>query len=173
MSADGRSSEFWSTFFDDNERDYRRGGDKRALIRTIAICSRFNVKLPAWVREAIVEAWLSPPKSWDDVFGRPYAKGKKVAAERLRRRIGIAVIGRVKELNLHQPIDTALFEQVGKEFGVKASMVREIYYDEKILDCFELVNEPDKFYKRLNKLIKAARAKFPGILKIPENTSHR
>jgi hypothetical protein len=30
------SSKFWSTFFDDNEREYRRGRKKQALIRTIA-----------------------------------------------------------------------------------------------------------------------------------------
>jgi len=69
-------AKFWSVFFDDNEREYRRGGDKRALIRTIVTCSQFNVKLPAWARKAIVEAYLSIPKSWDDVFGRPIAKGK-------------------------------------------------------------------------------------------------
>jgi hypothetical protein len=161
MSADKHPSEFWSTFFNDNERDYRRGGDKKALIRTIAICSRFNVKLPAWVRAAIVEAWLSPPRSWDDVFGRPYAKGESVPAERRRRRIGVAVIGRVRELNSqNEPIGTALFEKVGKEFCVSASTIRDIYYDEEIIDRFELVNEPDKFYRRLYRLLKTAKAKF-------------
>src|SRR6516162_4361108 len=69
--------------------------------RTIVTCSQFNVKLPAWAREAIVKAHLSIPESWDDVFGRPVevAKGKSVAAERRRRRIGVAVIRWVKELN--------------------------------------------------------------------------
>jgi len=52
MSTDENSAKFWSTFFDDNEREYYRGGKKQALIRTIATCSQFNVKLPAWAREA-------------------------------------------------------------------------------------------------------------------------
>ena len=94
--SDEDSAKFWSVFSLDNQREYC-GGDKRALIRTIVTCSQFNVKLPAWARKAIVEAYISLPKSWDDVFGRPVqvAKGKSVEAERRRRRIGVAVIRRV------------------------------------------------------------------------------
>ena len=143
----------WSTFFDDNEREYRRGGDKRALIRTIVTCSRFNVKLPAWAREAIVEAYLSIPKSWDDVFGRPVAvaKGKSVEAERRRRRIGTAVIRRVRELNSQrepkrEPIGPALFRKVGKEFGVSGGIVSKIYYDEEMMGTFKLLNDPDRLH---------------------------
>ena len=132
---------------------YRRGGDKRALIRTIVTCSRFNVKLPAWAREAIVEAYLSIPKSWDDVFGRPVAvaKGKSVEAERRRRRIGTAVIRRVRELNSQrepkrEPIGPALFRKVGKEFGVSGGIVSKIYYDEEMMGTFKLLNDPDRLH---------------------------
>jgi hypothetical protein len=149
MSAGEHSSQVLEVFFDDNERDYR-GGEKRALIMTICVCSRFNVKLPAWARKAIVEAYISLPKSWNDVFGRPVvvAKGKNVEAERRRRRIGTRVIGRVRELNSQgEPIGPALFEKVGEEFGVSGSTIKGIYYDEEMVETFKLLNDPDAFYK--------------------------
>jgi hypothetical protein len=111
------------------------------------------VKLPAWAREAIVEAYLSIPKSWDDVFGRPVAvaKGKSVEAERRRRRIGTAVIRRVRELNSQrepkrEPIGPALFRKVGKEFGVSGGIVSKIYYDEEMMGTFKLLNDPDRLH---------------------------
>ena len=162
MSSDEHPAKFWSVFSLDNQREYC-GGEKRALIRTIVTCSRFNVKLPAWVREAIVEAYISLPKSWDDVFGRPVevAKGKSGAAERRRRRIGVAVIRRVKELNSkgtkRMPIGPALFRKVGKEFGVSGGTVRDIYYDEGLVGTFDLLNNPDEFYKKAEEFLKAER----------------
>jgi hypothetical protein len=161
MSTGEDSAKFWSTFFDDNERLYHRG-EKQALIRTIATCSQFNVKLPAWARKAIVEAYISLPKSWDDVFGRPVDvdKGKSVEAERRRRRIGVAVIGRVRELNSHgEPIGPALFRKVGKEFGASGGTVSNIYYDKQMVGTFNLLNEPDQFYKEAYELIKAEKEK--------------
>ena len=161
MSADEDSAKFWSVFSLDNQREYC-GGEKRALIRTIVTCSQFNVKLPAWAREAIVKAYLSIPESWDDVFGRPVevAKGKSVAAERRRRRIGVAVIRRVTELHARgEPIDTALFEKVGEEFSVSGGTVSNIYYDEQIVETFNLLNDPDEFYKKTDELLKAEKAK--------------
>ena len=145
MSTSEDSAKFWSAFFNDNEREYCRGGEKQALIRTIVTCSHFNVKLPAWARKAIVEAYISLPKSWDDVFGRPIAvaKGKSVEAERRRRRIGTAVIRRVRELNSQrepkrEPIGPALFRKVGKEFGVSGGIVSKIYYDKQAAGRFEI-----------------------------------
>ena len=86
MSTDEDSTKFWSVFSLDNQREYC-SGEKRALIRTIVTCSQFNVKLPAWAREAIVEAYISLPESWDDVFGRPVVvdKGKSVEAAQAHR----------------------------------------------------------------------------------------
>jgi len=162
--SDEDSAKFWSVFSLDNQREYC-GGEKRALIRTIVTCSQFNVKLPAWVREAIVEAYISLPKSWDDVFGRPVevAKGKSAAAERRRRGIGVAVIRRVKELNSkgakRMPIGPALFRKVGKEFGVSGGIVSKIYYDEEIVGTFKLLNDPDEFYKEADEFLKAEKEK--------------
>ena len=164
MSADEDSARFWSTFFDDNEREYHRGGEKQALIRTIALCSKFNVKLPAWVRQAIFEAWLSPPKSWDDVFGRPVAKGKNVKAQRRRQRIAMQVIARVRELHAQgEPIDIGLFDKVGEKIGVRGGTARDIYYDN--VGTFDLLNDPDEFYKKADELIKAEKAKLDELLK--------
>jgi hypothetical protein len=161
MSNDEDSAKFWCVFSLDNQREYCRG-DKRALIRTIVTCSRFNVRLPAWVREAIVEAYISLPKSWDDVFGPPVevAKGKSVEAKRRRRRIGVAVIRRVRELNAQdEPIGPALFRKVGKEFGVSGGIVSKIYYDEEMVGTFKLLNDPDEFYKEADEFLKAEKEK--------------
>jgi len=161
MSSDEHPAKFWSVFSLDNQREYC-SGEKRALIRTIVTCSQFNVKLPAWAREAIVEAYISLPESWDDVFGRPVVvdKGKSVEAERRRRRIGTAVIARVRELNSQgESIGPALFEKVGEEFGVSGSTVKGIYYDEQMVETFNLLNDPDEFYKKTDELLKAEKAK--------------
>ena len=161
MSTDEDSTKFWTVFSLDNQREYC-SGEKRALIRTIVTCSQFNVKLPAWAREAIVEAYISLPESWDDVFGRPVVvdKGKSVEAERRRRRIGTAVIGRVRELNSHgEPIGPALFRKVGKEFGASGGTVSNIYYDKQMVGTFNLLNEPDQFYNEAYELIKAEKEK--------------
>jgi hypothetical protein len=120
------------------------------------------MKLPAWAQEAIVEAYISLPKSWDDVFGRPVDvdKGKSVGAKRRRRRIGVAVIRRVRELNAQdEPIGPALFRKVGKEFAASGSIVRDIYYDEETVGTFKLLNDPDEFYKEAYELIKAEKEK--------------
>jgi hypothetical protein len=163
MSAD-EQSKFWRTFFDDNEREYYRGGDKRALIWTIVTCSQFNVKLPAWARKAIVEAYLSPPKSWDDVFGRPLPKGKSKKAQQRRQRIAMHVIPRVKKLHAQgEPIDIALFDKVAGEFRASGGTVRNIYYDN--VGTFDLLNDPDEFYKKADELIKAEKAKLDELLK--------
>src|SRR5262249_29881355 len=104
-------------------------------------------------------AYLSRPKSWDDVFGRPLAKGKSHEAERRRWRIGMAVIGRVKELHSQgEPIDPALFEKVGKELNVSGGTARRYYYDEEIAETFKLVNDPDNFYKEFYERLERYRS---------------
>jgi hypothetical protein len=116
------------------------------------------VKLPAWARKAIVEAYISLPKSWDDVFGRPVAKGRNVRAQRRRQKIAMHVIRRVRELHAQgESIGPALFRKVGKEFGVSAGTVRDINYDKDIVGTFGLFNAPDKFYKEAEEFLKAER----------------
>jgi hypothetical protein len=128
--------------FEDLERDYS-AGKKQALIEAIALGAFMDVALPTWAREAIIEACFeSRPQSWDDVFGRPLAKGKSAKAARRRRSKEMAVIGRVKELNSQRkpklPIGAALFRKVGKEFGVSGGIVSKIYYDKQAAGRFEI-----------------------------------
>ena len=74
------------------------------------------------------------------------------------------VIPRVKELHAKsEPIDIALFEKVAEEFGVKPGTARDIYYDN--VGTFDLLNDPDEFYKKADELIKAEKAKLDELLK--------
>jgi len=145
MSATKMSPEVRALFkeanrrtFEEAERDYR-AGKKEALIEAIAVCALMDVALPTWVREAIIAACLeSKPQSWDDVFGRPLAKGKSAAAKQRRNSIAMGVIGRVRELNSKgEPIGPALFRKVGKEFGASGGTVSNIYYDKQATARFE------------------------------------
>jgi hypothetical protein len=147
MSAPEMSPELTAVFkeanrrtFEDLERDYRRG-KKEALIQAIDVCALMDVALPTWAREAIIAACFeSKPHSWDDVFGRPLAKGKSAKAARRRSSIELGVIGRIKQLHSSgEAIGAALLEKVGEEFGVGGGTVSNIYYDKQAADRYEIV----------------------------------
>jgi len=118
------------------EADYRRG-EKGALMSMIVFCACENVPLPDWAAEVMLQAhqdWQSGElESWGDVFGKHYrGKSRKGA-----RRDTPAHVIRVSQevLRLHRqeeyPMDEALFEAVGKKFGIAATTVKKLFYGYK------------------------------------------
>jgi len=74
------------------------------------------------------------------------------------------VIARVRELHAQgEPIDIGLFDKVGEKIGVRGGTARDIYYDN--VGTFDLLNDPDEFYKKADELIKAEKAKLDELLK--------
>ena len=114
-------------------RKLYEAGDKGALLYYLDFCIRCHVPIPDWLRQAFLDARDAVEtfkvKSWDDVFGKPLKKGKRLTTERRKRAIAVSIYVRVDELHkAGKPIDTELFRAVGKEFGVGSTVAKQLYY---------------------------------------------
>lgn len=69
--------------------------------------------------------------SWDEAFGRQYSKGTHLSALRREREMGPKIY-RAVEAARHAgaAVDKILFEEVGEEFGLGATLTGELYYKE-------------------------------------------
>lgn len=115
-------------------------GNKLELLYCVIWCLQKDVPIPAWLYQALLEAYLavtSLEKTWDDVFGNPLPKSKKgkgfVQRARARRDIKIAypIWAAVQKLHAKgQPIDQGMFVKIAKMFDpkIKFGVVRDIYY---------------------------------------------
>jgi hypothetical protein len=93
-----------------------------------------TVIMPEWVAEAILSAcekvYGFEVESWDDVFGRPLKRGRRLNAERRNLKIKYRVHHRVSELNrAGRGLGKKLFDEVAKEFGINGTLVSELYYE--------------------------------------------
>ncbi len=107
-------------------------GDKAALLRAIYKCAWQRLPLPEWVCVAFVKALeetkTRPPLhgSWDDVFGRPHKKGKKLTALRQAIRLRNKVYAAVIDMRAKQP-HTDHFLTVAKRFGIGRQVCRKYF----------------------------------------------
>jgi hypothetical protein len=115
------------------------GGNKPALLLMIRHCFMLHWPVPEWAVRAFVDACshveMGGAASWDAVFGRPHRVGKHLRSVQLaNRKYGIHK--RVREIaEKGVPVDTSLFERVGRETGLGgATVIKRAYYQvEKIL----------------------------------------
>jgi hypothetical protein len=64
----------------DLSRKRYEAGDRTALMGTLFMYSNAgDFVLPQWVQQALYDAVIGQPKSWDDVFGRPRKNTYEVA----------------------------------------------------------------------------------------------
>ena len=69
-------------------------------------------------------------KSWEDVFGKPFPGKRRKGAATWRKDLEVWV--RVKERHADgAKLDDLLFEEVGKELGLSATTVKNLYYERK------------------------------------------
>jgi hypothetical protein len=115
--------------------DQHKGGDKAAILHGLFLCIVNDLPIPRWCAEgfftAIQDVVEYRAKSWDDVFGRPHPKGTHLEALRKRLEYVAEVRSRIRNLKETNPeiaIDAALFERVGKEFGIGGKTLTEEYY---------------------------------------------
>jgi hypothetical protein len=113
-------------------------GDGFALLAAIRVCANWGLTMPAWVAEAYITRYdqvLScQAGSWDEVFGRPYPERSRLANMRQRRELRFDVYHRIRQILACEPttpIDTALFEKVGAQVGIKKTLCAELYYEAK------------------------------------------
>jgi hypothetical protein len=101
-----------------------RKGDKRQLPAAVALCHFLGVPRPPWVEDALVEAFISSPKCWEDVFGRSHGLGAE--EEELRR-----VWSEVSALREKGVMTTDVFDNVAEKLNMSAGTARRRYYDKK------------------------------------------
>jgi hypothetical protein len=108
---------------------YRRGGDRKLLLKVIEMYFASGWLLPKWAREAFLEAYYSYPKSWDDVFGKPPRRDTPEQA-RIKQEV-VNVAREVRRLHAEgegDPIDDGLFEKVAEKLGMRAGTVKNWRY---------------------------------------------
>jgi hypothetical protein len=95
--------------------------------------------VPWWLSEVFIKACedvrYARAKSWDDVFGRPFAKGVHVSRLGHRWSKALSIWKLVTEARARdEPVDDHLFRKVGKHVGVSTTVAKDIYYVMKAAD---------------------------------------
>ena len=108
-------------------------GQRNALIVAILWCIQEGLPPSPWLRNECKKAWRTVKKSWDEVFGPPFPKGKHWHYYNRNLKIGDRLKERIEFLHEKEgrSITQGLFEEVGKEFGVSGSVARDLYYEQK------------------------------------------
>lgn len=114
-------------------KDSFESGDKSMLLLTVVLCLQAGLPVPNWAIKALVQAYNDVKgykhASWDSVFGRPHPKGAKLQALQKHREIAAAIWERVRERQAAgEPTKWDLFDEVGEEFDVSATVAKDIYY---------------------------------------------
>jgi hypothetical protein len=119
--------------FQEFEREYR-DGQKEPILGAIAFSLFCGAEVPAWAKNAFINAYFHDrPRAWDESFGRPHPKGKKVASVRSRNETARRVFSRVRRVLAGGKVTgiEAALRQVGKDFGLSYPSARAIWYDQE------------------------------------------
>jgi hypothetical protein len=124
----------------DDLRVQFESGNGFALLAAIRCCANHDLVMPEWVANAYIAKYdpvlNCTAKSWDEVFGSPYAKGLHISKRRRRRVLRFDVYLRIENILRTQPdtgIDDSLFETVGAQVGIGKTLCNEMYYEAKEL----------------------------------------
>jgi hypothetical protein len=112
-------------------------GDRTQILHGVQLCTVFGLdrrKWPEWLDRAFNDAYETgfsgAIRSWDDVFGKPIAKGKH-KAERLRQRLTLFIVHHVEQLHAEgTPIEKGLFEEVGRKASISGTTASKLYYSQ-------------------------------------------
>ncbi|MHC2373375.1 hypothetical protein ACVIQT_008023 [Bradyrhizobium diazoefficiens] len=112
-------------------------GQRISLFHAINHCARHGLALPGWAAKAFIDGYRKirdfKAASLDDAFGKPFPKGLHVGRAAFRKKHQLDVYVAIRHLHTKQgrPIDDALFEEVGKRFGIGRTVCKELYADVK------------------------------------------
>jgi len=110
------------------------------VLACVRICANHDLVMPEWLAFAFIRRYDAVLNcralSWDDpaAFGKPYPEGKHLSALRKARVNRSAVWNMVNSIlaaNPERAIDKGLFEEVGKELGLGATLADKYYYQAK------------------------------------------
>lgn len=115
-----------------SEAEYIKG-NKSALIDALSHCAMARIEMPEWLRVAIEKAIRTVKghhaSSWDDVFGKPHAKGTNLNARRKKKDLEWPIYQSIRLSG--RTVDKSLFEDTGRVFNIGATLTAEIYYSKK------------------------------------------
>ena len=131
--TDAEWDDFYNRHLDSIKQEFE-SGDGYALFRAIAFCGNEKIIMPEWVVQALYDGMRKfahyKVKTLDAAFGITWPH-KNISLKTLeeRRRWSLQILTRVSEYSVvGWPIDIGTFEMVAKEFGLKPSKIRDIYY---------------------------------------------
>jgi hypothetical protein len=117
------------------QRKEYEAGNQTALLPMILICVQDQKPLPDWAGTAFENAYhlvvTGGARSWDDVFGKPYPKGKHVHSSSGKLSRAFAIHALVRDIHKKEgvPIDVGLFDRVGRGTGFGGStVIGKLYY---------------------------------------------
>jgi hypothetical protein len=158
MISEGKyEPEYWEKML---KRSFE-AGDKAVLLWTIHACLELRRPIPEWARVAFADACEAAERfkirSWDDVFGRPVPKGTHLKPRKRDAALPLIIFEHVEALkSAGRKVDKKdLFKEVGKEWGINATRVSEIYYAERRRNPrgdASLANDFRKFLKNSGKI---------------------
>lgn len=120
---------------DDCQSNYQASNNGCEILRGVKICATSDIVLPDWLADAFCNRYYEVVSrsvdSWDKAFGKPFPKGKHLNAMRKEWNLSIRVYNEIRSILLalpDTPIDKSLFERVGAQFGLGATLAEEYYY---------------------------------------------
>lgn len=144
------TDEFSIRFLEKGKEHYEKG-DKSELLYCLSHCIVHDVQIPDWLNRAFREAYDTGrlSKSWDDVFGKPLGKGKRLVTARRNDALESPIFESVQDRHKNgEAIDKNLFDSVGREFGVGGTVASELYYAfgkrEFVLTDEDIINRKDR-----------------------------
>ncbi len=108
-------------------------GDTFAVLDAVTQCALHDLVMPEWVARGFLDRIRSVTqykvRTLDEAFGTILPKGAKLPARRQAREKALLAYYEVERLHKEgNPIDTTLFESVGKSLNIGGGKVRDYYY---------------------------------------------
>lgn len=111
-------------------------GSGFGVLWAVALCATRGLVMPDWLASIFLQRYRAVQRlnvdSWDheSAFGRPYPKGKQLAALRRSRNSLIGVVNAVSDAISRDPervIDTAFWEEIGQRAGEGKTRAQELH----------------------------------------------
>jgi len=119
-----------------------KAGDSVVLLGCVRDCLEYGLVAPKWLVDAYSGRYDRVAglhvASWDEAFGRPFPKRRRIDRAKVRReKIGPVYLAVKTRHEAGERMDKELFESVATEHNINGTMVEELYYmAQKAVDAF-------------------------------------
>jgi hypothetical protein len=103
-----------------------------AVLAAVAVAAEYGLPLPSWLADRFLAAYrdvlCARAASWDEVFGRPHAKGRQLDSDRWRMYIGPRIGQAVFEAIINgRSIGKDLFDEIAPDFDMGATACEDAF----------------------------------------------